>query len=353
MPHRKLSLQFPKLLPLAFTILSCTASLFGQSSSFTSFDAPGAGTGPGQGTFPVAINSEGVIAGYYFDNSYVSHGFLRQPNGAITEFTPPNLSEVFITGINNSGQVIGKGNSTSANVGFIRSPDGAYTIISIAKSANLGVDAINNKGEVTGYYLDADSFWHSYVRDASGNITVFDDPDATTAAGNGTFAWTINDRGEVGGYYNKNNITGINRAFVRDRLGNFKNFDAVPGGSTLMQPIAMNLSGEVTGYYGNATTLVTQCFLRDATGKLTDFDIPGSSASIASGLNDAGTIVGYWMVQNQLLVDSFERDAAGNISTFASPTNNYGTFALSINHNGQITGNWQDNQTYVYHGFVQ
>lgn len=352
MSQRQLTLRFPKLLPLAIAVLSCTASLFGQST-FTSFDAPGAGTTTGQGTFPVAINSEGVIAGWYFDSSFVSHGFVRDANGDITEFTPPNLTQVFITGINNHGQVIGRGNSPSANVGFIRSPDGTYTIISIANSSDLGVNAINNEGEVTGYYLDAHSFWHSFVRDASGNITVFDDPDATTATGNGTYAWTINDRGEVGGFYNKNNITGINRAFVRSSLGNFKNFDAVPGGSTLMQPIGMNLSGEVAGYYGNATTLVTQCFLRDATGKITDFAIPGSSVSLATAINDSGVVVGYWMAQNQLLVESFVRDVAGNISTFAAPENNYGTFALGINRNGQITGNWQDNQTFVNHGFVQ
>jgi hypothetical protein len=79
------------------------------------------------------------------------------------------------------------------------------------------------------YYFGADNFWHSFVRDASGTTTVFGDPDATKATGNGTYAWVINDKGEVGGFYNHNNITGINRTFVRDRLGNFRNFDAVSG----------------------------------------------------------------------------------------------------------------------------
>lgn len=88
-------------------------------------------------------------------------------------------------------------------------------------------------------------------------------------------------------------------------------------------------------------------------GNITDFDIPGSSGSIASGINDAGVIVGYWQVQNQLLVDSFVRDAAGNVRTFAAPYNNYGTLAISINDNGQIAGYWQDDMSFANYGFEQ
>jgi hypothetical protein len=43
--------------------------------TMTSFDAPGAGTGPGQGTVPFSFNPEGAIVGYCFDASNVGHGF--------------------------------------------------------------------------------------------------------------------------------------------------------------------------------------------------------------------------------------------------------------------------------------
>jgi hypothetical protein len=46
---------------------------------FTSFDAPGAGTGAGQGTLPAGINDMGEIAGSYLDADNVYHGFLRFP----------------------------------------------------------------------------------------------------------------------------------------------------------------------------------------------------------------------------------------------------------------------------------
>jgi len=44
--------------------------------TISTFDAPGAGTGPFQGTYPYAINNAGAIAGTVTDSSNVSHGFL-------------------------------------------------------------------------------------------------------------------------------------------------------------------------------------------------------------------------------------------------------------------------------------
>jgi hypothetical protein len=41
--------------------------LIGPQPTITTFDAPGAGTGPGQGTLPFAINPAGMVLGYYID----------------------------------------------------------------------------------------------------------------------------------------------------------------------------------------------------------------------------------------------------------------------------------------------
>ena len=49
------------------------------NGTITTFDPPGAGTGPGQGTASSLINPAGAIAGAYIDSSNVSHGFLRTP----------------------------------------------------------------------------------------------------------------------------------------------------------------------------------------------------------------------------------------------------------------------------------
>ena len=47
--------------------------------TITTFDVPGAETGPFQGTIPLANNPAGAITGYYIDASNVTHGFLRTP----------------------------------------------------------------------------------------------------------------------------------------------------------------------------------------------------------------------------------------------------------------------------------
>lgn len=41
---------------------------------FLLFDAPGAGTETGQGTFPTGINEQGTVIGYYIDGSNLQHG---------------------------------------------------------------------------------------------------------------------------------------------------------------------------------------------------------------------------------------------------------------------------------------
>jgi hypothetical protein len=50
-----------------------------RDGTFATFDAPAAGTGYFQGTTPFSINPEGAITGYYTDSSNVFHGFLRIP----------------------------------------------------------------------------------------------------------------------------------------------------------------------------------------------------------------------------------------------------------------------------------
>jgi hypothetical protein len=50
-----------------------------RQGAITTFDAPDAGTGAGQGTFPLLNNASGQITGYSIDMNGVYHGFLRMP----------------------------------------------------------------------------------------------------------------------------------------------------------------------------------------------------------------------------------------------------------------------------------
>ncbi len=94
----------------------------------TTFDAPGAGTGAGQGTYPLyttCLNPAGAIVGSYIDANNVYHGFLRNPNGTIATIDVPGAQATFPNSINLEGAISGQYiDANSVNHGFVRNPDG-------------------------------------------------------------------------------------------------------------------------------------------------------------------------------------------------------------------------------------
>ena len=107
------------------------------------FDAPGAGTGPFQGTLTYAMNRMGTIAGYYFDANSVTHGFLRAPDGT---FTAP---------------IDAPGGGTGPYQGTFAA-------------------SINPAGAITGFVVDSTYVFHGYLRSPNGTFTTFDVPGAGT-----------------------------------------------------------------------------------------------------------------------------------------------------------------------------
>jgi uncharacterized repeat protein (TIGR03803 family) len=65
------------------------ASGASKTPTYIEFDVPGAGTADGQGTVGYSINTAGVIAGYYSEERFLYHGFVRSASGAITSFDAP------------------------------------------------------------------------------------------------------------------------------------------------------------------------------------------------------------------------------------------------------------------------
>jgi hypothetical protein len=154
-----------QLVPAAtfLVALAITTPLFAQS--ITTFDAPGAGTGPLQGTYATNINPSGTIIGFSRDATNVRHGFIRSQDGSFTSFDAP-------------GAGTGAGQGTRAY-------------------------SINPSGTITGFFNDAVNVFHGYVRSNQGMITVFDAPGAGTAPGQGTFPFSpliINPNGAITGW---------------------------------------------------------------------------------------------------------------------------------------------------------
>ena len=140
----------------------------------TSFDAPGAGTDPtqGQGTVPSMINDLGMIPGAYQDANNVIHAFVRFANGTITTFDVPGAGTGPFQGtLANAANVEGfiAGEFFDADFvghGFLRTPGGKSLLFDapgegIQETSPL---SINLWGAVTGTFVDANGVSHGFLR---------------------------------------------------------------------------------------------------------------------------------------------------------------------------------------------
>jgi hypothetical protein len=257
--RRALDLWFP----LCALVLGVSASA--QEPTIITFDAPGAGTGLGQGTTGNAINPDGVITGTYVDAGNASHGFLRSREGAITTFDAP-------------------GAGTGAFQGTFA----------------CSVDCLTPEGAIAGDYIDANGAFHGLLRARDGTITAFDVPGAGTGSGQGTFTSGINPVGTITG--ESVDATGVNHGFLRARDGEVTMIDVPGAGSGNGQgtlPENINRKGAITGQYLDASG-VNHGFLRAKHGAITTFDVPGAGTGGGQGTiafcnNPADAITGYYI----------------------------------------------------------
>jgi len=189
-----------------------------SDGTLTEYDAPGAGSGPGQGTLACAsdcLNAAGDTAGSYTDSAYVSHGFIRDKHGNVTEFDPPGASNgTYASGIDAGGEVVGAYlDANDVFHGFLREKNGRITDVDVP-GAGTGsfqgtyINSIADNGAVSGNFFDANGVSHGFARAANGKITTFDAPGAGKGTGQGTAFYSSNNpSGAVAGsYVDSNNV---------------------------------------------------------------------------------------------------------------------------------------------------
>ena len=287
--------------------------------TFTIFDDPGAGTcstscgtiGNGQGTRAYAINPAGTITGFYTDNSARCHGYVRAANGTFTQIDAPDAgkgpfpqgtfpSEFSPAGINPAGAITGfYVDASSVQHGFVRAPGGKITEFDPTGSIFTNPDAIDEAGEITGFYFDANVVGHGFLRTPDGTITSFDAPgaDTTPGSGNGTFGVGLIPNGEIEGVYV--DAKGVLHGFVRSTQGTFSTFDAPGAGTGAGQgtlPESNNTLGAIGGNYIDGN-FVNHGFVRAPDGAITSFDVPGTGTGAGQGTiplsnNNSGAVMG-------------------------------------------------------------
>ena len=360
-----------------------------ESSStlgFTTFDAPSAGTSMLQGTMGTSINTEGDIAGIYLTTPNVAHGFLRvAATGTITEFDAPNAGTglnqgTFPTSIDRAGNIAGMySDSNTALHGFVRAAatgtitefdvPGAPTNIKHRGTSPL---SMNEADTITGFYVDASTVRHGFVRSASGTFTEFDVPGAGTGLTQGTIPMSIDGQGDITGFYVDASQT--SHGFVRAVDGTISAPIDVPGAGTGAGgkvafrgtvPVRFDAAQDIAGTYADTNGVYHGFVVNVFNGppNFTTFDIPGAGTTglfpgtLAFSSSEGGQISGIY-TDTSGIRHGFVRTIDGTITApidapGASTTGMFsGTVLISINASGHSTGTYEDTNG-VFHGFVR
>jgi hypothetical protein len=131
--------------------------------------------GPEQGILPnvtsALVNDRGVVEGDCEETVEVSPGYVRAPDGAITEFAAPGdeLSEPFIVALNDRGTSTGwvYEGFPGPTQSFVRFADGTLVIIDFSSefpSERISMaTAINARNVVVGWWTDINDGLHGYI----------------------------------------------------------------------------------------------------------------------------------------------------------------------------------------------
>jgi hypothetical protein len=181
------------------------------SGIYTSIDAPGAGTGNGQGTDPLVINNDGEIAGLYVDASAVAHGFVRDAVGNITTFDVPDATKTVPADLNDNGDVTGNYIDASGvqNI-FIRHADGTFATFALPHVVTASALSINDSGYICGFGEGQFLSPTGFLRDPAGNLFRYSGPQPNLR---GT-CQSVNDNLHATGDY-RDNATGATHGWVK------------------------------------------------------------------------------------------------------------------------------------------
>ncbi len=310
---------------------------------FTTFDLPNAWA-----PYPTAINAAEVIAGYGIDANGVQHGFLRQADGTIVLFDAPGAGTnpgqgTTACALNPAGDIVGYLFGGTGGQGFLRVSNGAFTVITVAGARATAARAINPSGFISGEYLQPDGSSHGFVRNSAGGIIVFDVPNAAN-----TFPLSINPAGAIAGIYSRASDPAQRHAFVRKPNGSITTFDVPQASATYVEGSeCLNAAGEIAGYYYLAVNN-RRGYFRKHNATIVLFDVANSVQTSPAAINAAGEITGYFYDGGNM--HGFVRQVSGNMITIDAPNSTY-TWPRAISQSGHITGNYGD-QSGQTHGFL-
>ncbi len=259
-----------------------------SSGNIETFDPPGA-----QVTIPNGLNDSDTVVGVFADANFYSHGFLRTSDGTITIFDAPGsaLSPNYGTdllAINSSGVILGYYNDPGIVQGFVIHTDGTYQFLSVQGNGNPTGAAINNYSAVTGTYTYPGGTSRGLIQTPLGAAYSFDVNSSPEVQGT-----AINDLGATVGIYG---TAGGYTGFVRSRNGQLASLYVPYAGAELATwPTGINNSGLIAGWYSSGTYYAA--FLRSPEGTVTSFRVQSAFETKAVGVGNGNAVTGHFCVQ--------------------------------------------------------
>jgi hypothetical protein len=306
---------------------------------YSMFDAETLPTSYGStnpGTYVIAINASGEVAGFYIDGAGAEHGFLRDASGTVSPFSAPGAGTAqeqgtVVTGIDAAGDVIGVyTDSNNAIHGFVR--NASTTAITTIDAPGAGSatyqgtypDAFDSAGDIFGSFTDANNAVHGFVLPFGGTITTYDAPGAiapgvASAASNTRLATKLHQLAKSYGFSHKprnanspamklKNLLGRVGVVTSEGTGLLNGSGPNPNGTASYGNLILNAgnpSGEVVGVFTDGD-YVFHGYLRAANGTITTINDPGAGTSAeqgtgALGINASGLIAGTYADSNSML----------------------------------------------------
>jgi probable HAF family extracellular repeat protein len=249
-------------------------------------------------TFARGINARGDVVGTYTDVNGEGHGFVFR-DGVFSDVVAPGGVSLAPRMINATGDIVGSAFGATDH-GFLLTDDGVYTEIDYPGASGTQAFGINNAGDITGRYFDSANHENGYILRGS----VFSKvrlPDSCL-----TDVYAAQDNGAVlaGDFCTR--VDGGRHGFVRDATGfTAIDFPNQPFPCTFARSI--NERGDVGGFFATVNT-VDECnsgppaegfFLRN--GHYSRVNFPNAFDSLVQAVNDDGVLVGLYHDRHGIL----------------------------------------------------
>ena len=278
--------------------------------TFTRLDVPGAAQ-----TQPFGINARDRVVGSYVQGG-VTRGFIYEAGVWTTNIVYPGAVFTQLRGVGPGGEIVGIYRNAGETPGigfhgFLLTTEGVFIAVNFPGHVNNVTNRIMPDGTLLGCYHDAD------IMDSMHGATYSREVYAPTPA-----------TGPGEGYSSLDNMASM-----------------INGGA----PGGRKLTGQIFDQHQRA-------FVIDG-GVLTEFDAPGSSATIAWDMNPAGTVVGLFVAAGRthgFVLDHWRvvgGEVTGEYTTINYPNSAY-TDVFGINASGDIVGKFRETPTGPFHGYI-